>query len=288
MRRWAPYVVCALAACGRIDFDELPTSFLPRACPWVTPTIGPVVYHPELSSTDHEFDPQLVTGDPLTMYFTRATATNGDTSVWVAHRSSETAMFDPPELVTELPLSNGLQLDASGHGYVVHEAVMHIYEVQRDTAGVLRDVRQLSELDLVAPLFDPHVMPDQLTMWFSGTVDAQDIFTATRSDTNAPWSSIDPFIYDSPDAEGGATLTGDGLAIVWASNSSSSPSDIYYAVRATTHDPWGPKTLLAPGVISTDQTDAEPSIREDGCELFFTRNKLTDVYDYDIYSVTLE
>ena len=306
-------LVVGLAACGHIGFDAQPDSTTRdivssdgapdaptlRACPWTTsPTVGPIVQHSELGSGDIEADPQLVRGDPLTLHFSRIVPTGLQFDVYVAHRPAPGLGFDAPQPIAELATTAdhelALQLDSSGHGYYVRGPVTggkDLYEVQTDGGGVFHDVRVISELESGGDEYDPFSSTDGLSMWFTaGPGTAQVIYTASRTSTSQPWSNIAPFPLDGPGPDGGASLTGDGLLVVWASApAQTTPSEIYFATRATTTSPWGPAQLLGPGTISIPSThDLEPSIREDGCELFFSRSTGATDYNWEIYSTTLQ
>ncbi|HUS30575.1 MAG TPA: hypothetical protein VMZ53_18830 [Kofleriaceae bacterium] len=299
-------IVC-VAACGRLDFDALPDSRVTsdaapdtpsRACPWAAnPTIGPVVRHTELSIARTETDPLLVRGDPLTIYFARDVSNGPQFDMFVAHRPTVDLPFNAPQPVAELatvPLNEfAVQLDTTGHGYYVRSpnaGPQDIYELQKDAGGVLREVRALTELDTGGPEYDPFSSPDDKTIYFTaGSANGQDIFFATRASTSDPWSNVTPFAHNTNGPDGGATLTRDGLVIVWAAEADVLvSSDIYYATRSSTSDPWGPKQLLGPGTISGSEHDLEPGIREDGCELFFARSPSPTDGNWDIYSATLQ
>jgi hypothetical protein len=301
-------VVC-IAGCGHINFDAVPDSSITpgdvvadapavRACPWTSnPTLGPLVHHTEISGVNAETDPQLVRGDPLTLYFARDVG-GPQFDVFVAHRPALGMPFDPPQPVAELAMTTraelALQVSSDGHGHYVRGpaigAGIDIYEVQADGNGVFVDVRAMTELESGGDEFDPFVTADGRSIWFTaGSGTNQEIYTATRASSGAPWFNVVGFAHNTAGPDGGASLTSDGLLIVWSSSPSAAmPSDIYFATRPTIADPWGPAQLLAPGVIAGTMHDLEPGIREDGCELFFSRSAAPSDGNWDIYSVTLQ
>jgi hypothetical protein len=294
----------ALSGCGRVGFDGIAADgaganddsgdpSAPR-CAWTTPTVGAPVLQVALNTTNFESDPQLVRGDPLTMYFSRS-AGSAQFDVFVATRPALDQLFGAPTLVTDLStgtaLEQALQLDAAGHGYYVAGPVDNtdIYEVQRDGGGSLTVVRGLAELETGSSEFDPFATADDLTLWFvtreSGN---QDLYISTRASTAELWSPPASFLHNTSGEEGGASLTSDGLTVVWASGAPGASSDIYFATRTTTGSAWSAPQLLGPGIISTAAHDLEPSIREDGCELLFARSSAATDSNWDIYSVSLQ
>jgi hypothetical protein len=300
-------VLVLLAGCGRIAFDatvdasgdavDVVDAPPLRACPWTSnPTLGAVVFHSELSGIRQEADPQLVRGDPLTMYFARDIG-GPQFDIFVARRPSVGAMFQPPQPVAELAVTTqmefALQVDTTGHGHYVRGASLgttDIYEVQSGINGVFADVRKVAELDNGAAEYDPFVTADGTSMWFTaGSANNQDIFTASRATTTSTWGSPISFVHNTAGPDGGASLTDDGLLVVWSSAAMTTvPSDIYFATRATTAEPWGPAQVLGPGTISGTTHDLEPGIRGDGCELFFARSPAPSDGNWDVYSVTLQ
>ncbi len=87
-----------------------------------------------------------------------------------------------------------------------------------------------------------------------------------------------------PNGISGATLTTDGLTVVFVANDGAS-ADIYYANRASLTAPFS-APLPVTGMNSA-MGDYEPSLRDDGCELFFARDTGPST-KWDIYSITLQ
>jgi hypothetical protein len=247
------------------------------------------VAHPELSSPSIETDPLLVRGDPLTMYFASNRA--GTSDVYVAHRPAVDQLFDAPGLITELSTptydENGMIVDTSGHGYFASTMAGNadLYEIARPSAAQpFAIVRALDELDDAQPQLDVFPCNDDLELWYStvGAGTSQDIMFATRNNRAQPFGAPMPFVYNSSAAEAGATLTDYRLVVVWTSAAS---GDVYYATRPTVQDAWSAPQTIGPGVVSTSDIEGEPSIRGDGCELFFIR--IDGGVDWNIYSVAI-
>ncbi|HEX5059752.1 MAG TPA: hypothetical protein VFV99_10360 [Kofleriaceae bacterium] len=284
-------VALAVAAvgCGRIDFDPVPGG---ASCNW---SGGPRLFNEhvrdDVSTPLLDSDPHLVRGDPLTLLFASDTMTDS-AEIYTAHRTGLDAPFDPPTLITELSTTageNGLVLDRSGHGYFAREigGDQELVEVQR-SAGLLQIVRELDELNGPLNQNDPYPSPDGLWLWFAtDTVSAkQDIMLAHRPDRSAAWGNVEPFEYNTSEGEASPTLTDDQRVVLWAGRSPDGTNgDIYYATRPTIEDPWSAPERLA---LETDIHENEPSIRGDGCELFFVRSLSSMSLDWNIYSVDIE
>jgi len=280
-------VAIAIAGCGRLDIQPVP-------CNWLSgPIVGEVQMRPELSTPVLDSDPLLVHGDPLTMYVTSDGGT-GNNDIYVTKRPSLDAPFGPMTLISELTTAQSeyaLQLDVDGHGYFAKYNVTNVdlFEVQRDAAGTIQIVRALDEINDSNNQHDPQPTADGLTLWFSysNTSTDQDIKIAHRTDRDAPWGAIEPFVYNTNRTEAGATLTADQRVVVWAARSERGDMEILYATRTSLVSPWSAPHVLE-GVSTPDQFEFEPSIREDGCELFFVRSSNLTDRNWNIYSVTIE
>jgi len=279
----------AASACGRIHFDD-ETGVLGR-CDWSRPPrLRDERLRAELSTARADSDPFFVRGDPLTITITWTSDTTG-LDILTAHRPSLASDFDPPTLVSDLATAGdelALQLDTTGSGYFVRRMPSDgdLYEVER-VDGTLQVVRALTELNDAQQQLDPHVTADGLALWFATSTPtaSQEIMIAHRADTSSMWSNVEPFVFNTPGADGGATLTDDQLVVVWTSPSQSGPiGAIWYATRPTPTAPWSARREL---LQASDRAYLEPSIRGDGCELLFARSAPTDL-NWDIYSVDIE
>ena len=292
-------IACALAAgaCGRISFDPrtgdgaLDPDARP-ACSWIGgPRLINERVRTDLSSVLKDSDPILVQGDPLTITLTSDVTARG-TEVFMAHRAAVDAPFDTPALLTELSTTGdelAMQLDSAGHGYFVTSvgSDYDLYELQR-TGATLQVVRALSELNNNMRQYDPFMTADGLTLWFaaSTTTSDQDIFIAHRPDRGAVWGNVEPFAYNTLFGDAGATVTDDELVVVYASQAAAnSDGTIHYATRPTRSAPWSAPQLIP---LASHANELEPSIRGDGCELFFARSTAVGDPFWDIYSVDIE
>jgi Tol biopolymer transport system component len=127
--------------------------------------------------------------------------------------------------------------------------------------------------------------PDLLTGYFSGgpAQGPGGMYTSTRSAVDAQFgtaSSIPGLGLDAPD-EGGPTVSGDGLTLVFARNPNGIPARLYYATRANVSAPFQYDGLM-PAVNATLGDDQTPFLREDGRVLYFVSSRVAGQGD-DLY-----
>jgi hypothetical protein len=276
-RRFA--CVIALAGCGRIAFDPRTDAAAPVRCDWShgAPALATTpMLVTSLTSGTGESDPFLVPGDPHTMYFTSGRTGAGD--IYVAHRAALDLDWDPPAPVAELDTStlveSSLVVDAGaldGYYDVLDGAAgtAKLYELARaTTSDPYQVVRELTELDTHAVQYDPFPSAGEHALYFTAGTVANDLelYIASRATEDATWGDVQLAPYSTPGASQ-QTLTADRLAVLWSAENLDS-FDLFYAVRQTVNDPFGPPSVLA--VSSTTNNDYEPYIRDDGCELHWT------------------
>ena len=233
-------------------------------------------------------DPYLLPGDPLTLHFT--SHRDGSFDVFEAHRPERGAPFGMIAKRTDISTAatdeTGMYLfPAADRGYHAHTSSIdgspELWELAV-TPGALARERPLTELAGRGPIYyDPWPSPDDLELTFTADPSNQTrIYRATRSDRSAPWSN--PVIFAGAAGASGATLTSDRLTLVYAEPAAAGTGyDLFYATRASVMEPF-PSGQPIIGV-NTTVSEYEPSIREDGCELFFSR--AAGPSDSDIYSV---
>ncbi len=246
--------------------------------------MGPAVRRTDLATLTSEVDPFIAPGDPLTIYL--GSGRDGSTDVFVATRPAIDQPFGPMtpvnELNTPIALETGVILDrTSTTGYFT--SAQQIHAIVRDVAGgPLRDAGSVTEL-AIAPVYqDAWPSPDGLALTFSAGTSPAQIYTASRTDRSEPWANVTLSPINVPGFQSaGATLTADQRVIVWATDVAGE-FEIYYAVRADSAEAFPPGRRLdeasAVGLL-----DFEPSIREDGCEMFFSREITSN--DTDIFSL---
>ncbi len=270
------------SACGRLHFEPRgdAAEFLDGApttlCDWTAgPKLGPIVRRDDLSSTRDELDPYLVPGDPLTISFISNRA-GTPYSTYVARRPSLEAPFERPARIEGLDDTSGFNVVSGGlRGHVSMNN--DLFEVSRATpTSPVVIGRALTELNAPDPDFDPVPSADELTLsWASGA--ELDIYFATRADVSAPWGNIVPFSLNVAGVgDSGAHFTRDRLVMVWQSG-----GDTYYATRPSPSVTFTDRVPL----VVTAAVEFEPTLREDGCELFFVQGPAGA--DRDIYSIAI-
>lgn len=271
----------AALGCGRVNFDERTDASPPvaRTCDWTNgpPFTAPPQLRTDLGSAFTEVDPFLSIGDPLTMYFGSSRASGGSLDIYVARRPALDQPFTSIAPVTELNTpgasETGLVLDPTGtRGFYTAGNPSRIRAVGRTVTGTLQDLGVVPELALMTDSQDAWPSQDELRLTFTlVSATASELYTASRAAPTDPWTNVTRSPVNLPARNGGATLTADERVIVWSANPALDTADLYYATRADRTLPFGSPQLIAITVDPT-QTEFEPSIREDGCELFFCRS----------------
>ncbi len=306
MRSGVPLLILwiGLAACGRVGFTEAirtdaelaDTALVDTApiafCDWAAgpPFTQAAVLRPELSMPDTEYDPFLVPGDPLTINYVARIGSSGE--LFEAHRASPEVPFDAPvmrsDLNTPVTEESALSLERGGlHGYVSsnRDGGLEIYEVARATsADPLQFVRRLDELVTGGTRFDPWPFADGLGLVYSEAGNGPNkIWFASRSATSEPWGDLVEFAFNASfTGPSGATLTSDGRVLVFSAAGMNGEDDIFYATRSSRSAAFGTPQLLTSA--SSSSGDHEPSLRDDGCELFLARDTGPST-KWDIYSI---
>jgi hypothetical protein len=183
----------------------------------------------------------------------------------------------------DTPISeNGLSISAGMRGYVSRSS--DLFEIQLlSPTGPVDIVRALDEINDGDLQFDPLESADRLSLTYtSGPTGELDIYTATRVADTDPFGAPVPFVHNGPGNDSGATFTSDGLIVVWTAPVDAD-YDLFYATRTSIDDAFGPAQLL----ITTVNTDFEPHLRGDGCELFFVQLPTASGTASDIYSIEI-
>ncbi len=293
-----------LVGCGRIKFDDavgpdtavpgdVPADTVPSVyCDWSAgpPFTASAVLRADLSMTDTEYDPFLVQGDPLTINYVGRDLGTGD--LFEARRPSVTAPFETPVVRADLGSSSteeaalALEPGALRGYYVVVASSKEIYEVGRASAAdPLTVTRMLTELGTTGDRSDPWPFAGGLGLVYLDQQSAAPnrIWFASRESTNDPWSRLVEFPFNTTHPGlSGATLTSNGLVVVFSAPGTLGDRDVFYATRSTLTAPFSvPQVVTA---ASSLFGDFEPSLRDDGCELFLSRDTGLGS-KWDIYSV---
>jgi hypothetical protein len=269
-----PLVVwLACSACGRIDFAA--QAAVSDACVpigWATPQRLDV-----LSSTGNDYGGQIAP-DGLTYYFD--SNRTGDEELYVAHRASPTAPFDPPQSIAELN-TPAFDSDAT----VTGDELELFFQSNRDAGNtcIWTTTRPDPAATWGAPIEQPALCPtdaggpfvtaDGLTLYYNQIHDTVGEGTLMVSQ-RASRAEVFPAGTTIAELAGGANkgyaaLSGDGLTIYYESEIDGT-LHIWQASRPALDAAFGaPELVPGPG----DEDSEDVSIMADGSQLFFASNR---------------
>jgi uncharacterized protein (TIGR02246 family) len=142
----------------------------------------------------------------------------------------------------------------------------------------------------------PSISGDGLELYFGsdrpGGYGDSDIWVATRPTTDDKWGeavNLGPVVNSSA-AEGGPTISHDGLTLYFSDFNSPRPGghgevDLWVTTRATKDDPWEEPVNLGP-TVNSPKNDVDGSISDDGLELYFMSNRSGGYGSYDLWFTT--
>lgn len=204
--------------------------------PWGDPQLVPGV-----NSADSETAPEL-SSDGLTLYFSSNRAGGkGKHDIYITHRDTREANWDPPDLVPELNSA------ANEYSPVEDESGLAVYFYSTRDGGdqdvfmATRASRNdpwrtpavlVDELDTAGNDADPFVTGDGLTLYFgSGAAGLLDIYVARRLDRDAAFDPAEPVGELNSDAhDTDPWLSPGGRSLVMTSNRDGD-NDLYEASR---------------------------------------------------------
>ena len=237
----------------------------------------------------------FVTADGFDLFYARG----GD--VYRSNRTSLTADF------TSKQVSNLSSPSTEGKAYVSPDSTRAFFSSARTTGSGSYDIWRgfrsqasgpwsvdqmyLGNINTSAGEIDPHLTDDLLHLYIAGIPSgsaSQQIMLATRATINDSFSApVAIAELNSNTGESGPTLTADELVIVYSSNtlvpSAPGASNLWYATRAKTSDPFGTPRLVP--TVNSDNFDITPHLSEDGCTLYFSSAKAGS---YDLYVSTVQ
>ena len=142
--------------------------------------------------------------------------------------------------------------------------------------------------------FDPHLMPDSLSLVFAsdrpGGRGLCDLYVTTRNDVKDPWgppTNLDPEV-NSSNFELDPCLSEDELTLLFVSSrpGSSGFFDIWMTTRSTIDAPWSNPVNLE--VVNSGSWDMDPSLSKNGLELYFCSDRSDGHGLFDIWIATRE
>src|SRR5689334_8245760 len=130
--------------------------------------------------------------------------------------------------------------------------------------------------------------PDELTMFFSGTVNSTDwnLYVATRSHRSEPFNAPTPLGVNSPSNEYDPVASRDGSLLLFHTDRDGI-GRIYAASRSTSVGNFiNPSPILGVASMATSENDAQAFLTSDDQELWFTSDRAGGAGGFDIYRAT--
>jgi len=118
-----------------------------------------------------------------------------------------------------------------------------------------------------------------------------DLYMSRRATIDDPWGEPVNLgsVVNSPSVDVGATVSRDGLSLVFFSNRPGGYGgfDVWATTRSTTDDEWGVPVNLGP-VINTSTFDGAPSISADCSTLYFMSGRPGGAGTHDLWKTSIE
>ena len=133
----------------------------------------------------------------------------------------------------------------------------------------------------------PSISADGLELFFDRAPEGH-TFVSTRASTSVSFRTAMPLsLGNAVCCDGFPAISADGLELYFCSNrdGGSGGDDIWVAVRPTRSQPFGPPMNLGP-IVNSGAGDCEPSISQDGLELFFASDRAGGSGGLDIWVTT--
>lgn len=138
----------------------------------------------------------------------------------------------------------------------------------------------------------PTISPDGLTLNFTRLYKGGKLMTATRPTITAPWSEAVDWDKGTLKLDANPELAHDGLTLLSSKIRKKSTGeklirDIWVGRRSSLQEPWS-ESMLTPlaAPVSTDKSEGEGTLSEDGRLLFFTRTIVAKPQKNQIFMAT--
>jgi Tol biopolymer transport system component len=235
------------------------------------------------NDTDEVQDPSL-TFEGLELYFSSPRGATSD--IWVSRRTVATDPWGPSTLVAELssPQADGdpsvsvdglimyLTSDRGGDG-------RRLYSCRRRTRDTPWETPVRVDLGTSNEDESPGLDRGQLTLVFGsqrGTSANPHLFMATRPDASAAWQNVTEVTAVNSawqDTDPALFAEGRGLAFASRRLTQGGASDLFEASRADTSTPFASSLAPITGLNTTDFSEEDPWLSEDGRHILFTSNR---------------
>jgi Tol biopolymer transport system component len=230
-----------------------------------------------------------LSNDGLTLYFSQTlNAPNTDEDIYIARRPTRAADFTPASKVVEV---NTAVSDSSP--FITQDGLSLYFSSSRTGGRGLFDIWMatrpnlnsaflppvnLAELNTRDDDHLPSLTGDGLEIFLTSGRKTERIWRATRSDTASPFSIpvMDQQLeqVNAGIASSCASISLDGLTIVFTSSRDGFMDDIFLSTRNRRGDIFPPPVNLA--VINSIAEEEDASISADGTEIIFSSNRNGD------------
>ena len=226
--------------------------------------------------------------DGLSLYYAQGRGSSG--RHLRIYRATRNEPFGPFTSITEVLRSND---DVYG-AWVSLDGLRVYYTGEIGGIGVRMSERTsidlpwswgpgISELNSLGTIFGASLTSDELTIVISssnipGGLGGRDIWMATRSDRNVPFSNVTNLSEINSSAnDGAASISFDGLTIYFSSNRNGT-GQLFTASRSYVDEPFGPPEHL-PEFDTSGGSSSQPNVSADGSTLYFIRAYATERTD---------
>jgi hypothetical protein len=260
------------------------------------------------SSEGLKVDDPSVTRDLRQLFF-NADYPNDDTKsedIYVVTRDSPGEDWGQGDAVTELNTEKretGIAIAPDGL------TIWFSSDRDGDNLDVYVSTRETADPDVDAPWTEPVRIPslstdkDDLVSGISGDAltltlalrevpdSDYDIYASTRTDTSAEWPEAAPLdAFNTDGKDGDASITGEGLALVFTQGPDGGHGNLFVAMRSSTNNPFGTDDLKALDELNTPCDERDAWMSETLDYIIFSSNRdeedncLEDVYKlYEAY-----
>lgn len=249
-----------------------------------------------INSTSYDRDPFLSPNE-LSIWFSSGGATSqGGGDIYIAKRANRSAMFGAPQREPAFSTSGGAEGKMSMTENELFAVVSStqsggaggadIWETRRPNTsanwGALTRTH-VGAIDTANNEHDPFVSADGLRLYYAPDQPApQRIVVAKRSNLQDPFGSVETVI-SSTGSDGDPMLFAGERVIVFYSTRTSpnGGANIWYATRTSSTAAFGAPIELT--TLSSDLSEGDPHVSDDGCRIYFARNVGGGV-DFELFS----
>ena len=151
-----------------------------------------------------------------------------------------------------------------------------------DTGSFTGTETKLGAVDTNKDQTDPWLSPDGCRLYYADNTSGHQVIEVSARDSTSGNYGAAQALLEDPKGDADPTLSPDELVIVFSSNHTGK-GDLYYATRAHVTDAFSTPVLVP--TVNTPDSDGDPFLSADGCQLYFASNHTTNG-DYDLFVAT--